>query len=309
MAISEPVRRILEGFDGERPGTKAKLASLLMHGRLAGTGKLMILPVDQGFEHGPARSFAMNPAAYDPQYLFQLAIDARLSALAGPVGLLGACADRLAGEVPIILKASSADSLAQEHDQAVTATVRDALELGCAAIGYTIYPGADRQYEMFEEVRDGIAEARANGLAAMIWAYPRGGALAHEDETALDIVAYAAHIAALLGAHIIKVKLPTERIAQHEAQDAYAGRNWRSLETRVAHVMQAAFAGKRIVVFSGGPLADQRELVEQVRAIARGGGHGSIVGRNSFQRTHDEALALLDEIAGVYGAAEKRVQA
>jgi class I fructose-bisphosphate aldolase len=262
----------------------------------------MILPVDQGFEHGPARSFAANADAYDPHYLFHLAIDAGLSALAAPFGLLAAGADRFAGDVPLILKANNADSLASEYDQAVTASVRDALDLGCSAIGYTIYPGAERQYEMFEEARAGIAEARSYGLATMIWAYPRGGSLSLEDETALDIVAYAAHVAALLGAHIIKVKLPSARIAQESSRSVYAreGADWSRLEKRISHVMQAAFAGSRIVVFSGGPLAERQDLIDQVRAIRSGGGHGSILGRNSFQRSREEALALLADIAGVY---------
>jgi class I fructose-bisphosphate aldolase len=302
MHLPEPVARILGWYDGERPGVKANLARLLLHGRTGGSGKLLILPVDQGFEHGPARSFASNPAGFDPAYHFELGISAGVSALAAPLGFLSACADRYAGALPLILKANHADNLATTRNQAVTATVRDALELGCTAIGYTIYPGSDFQYEMFEEVRAGIAEARAVGLPVMLWAYPRGGSISKEGETALDVVSYAAHIAALLGAHIIKVKPPTERIEFADARPAYAamGRDFSRLQTRVAHVVESALAGRRLVVFSGGPAKTLDEIHAEVGSIAAGGGHGSIIGRNSFQRPRPEALAMLERIAAVY---------
>lgn len=302
MLITEAVREVLGLYDGERPGVKASLARMLMHGRMGGSGRLVILPVDQGFEHGPARSFSANPAAYDPRYVFELAIEAGLSALAAPLGLLAAGADRYAGEIPLILKANSANSLGTVKDEAITATVRDALELGCSAIGYTIYPGSDRQYDMFEEVRAGAAEAKANGLAVVIWAYPRGGTLSKEAETALDVVAYGAHIAALLGAHIIKVKPPTALVEQPEAKQAYeiAGSDFSQLDRRIAHVVQSAFDGRRIVIFSGGAARDKNSVLEEVRAIRRGGGRGSIVGRNAFQRPRAEALELLDQIISIH---------
>lgn len=301
-ALTDAVRRILGHYDGERPGVKANLARLMMQGRMSGSGRLVILPVDQGFEHGPLRSFATNPPAYDPLYHFRLAIEAGLSALAAPYGLLAAGADRHAGEVPLILKANNANALGGIKDEAITATVKDALELGCAAIGYTIYPGSDRQYEMFEEVRAGAAEARANGLAVVVWAYPRGGTLHAEDETALDVVAYGAQIAAQLGAHIIKVKAPTPNFAQAGNAELFAGTGLdvAKLEDRIAHVVQAAFAGRRIVIFSGGPTRSDDELLAEVRGIHAGGGFGSIVGRNAFQRPHDEALKLLGAICDIH---------
>jgi class I fructose-bisphosphate aldolase len=273
-----------------------------MQGRMAGSGRLVILPVDQGFEHGPLRSFAVNPPAYDPLYHFRLAIEAELSALAAPYGLLAAGADRHAGEIPLILKANNANALGTVKDEAVTATVRDALELGCVGIGYTIYPGSDRQYEMFEEVRVAAAEARACGLVVVVWAYPRGGALRPEDEAALDVVAYGAQIAAQLGAHIIKVKAPSALLGQSESAGAVAaaGLDTSSLANRVAHVVQSAFAGRRIVIFSGGPTRDDAQLLEEVRQIHAGGGFGSIVGRNAFQRPREQALPLLERIGDIH---------
>ncbi len=301
--MSERVREILGWYEGEPPGVKANLYRLLMHGRLAGTGRLVILPVDQGFEHGPARSFAPNPPAYDPHYLFRLAIEAGLSAYAAPLGLLAQGADSFAGRVPLILKMNSANSLhAGAPDQALTASVDDALRLGCIGVGFTIYPGSERQYDMIEELREVIREARSKGLLAVVWSYPRGGRLAKEDETALDVVAYAAHMAALLGAHLIKVKPPTDRIALDAARAVYEAQEIprATLADRIRHVVQCAFAGKRLVVFSGGEAKDTEGLLAEIRQIRDGGGAGSIIGRNSFRRPWAEALDLLDRIIRIY---------
>jgi class I fructose-bisphosphate aldolase len=303
MQLSSAVRDVLDNYADERPGVRANLARLMMHGATAGSGRLVVLPVDQGFEHGPARSFAANPAAYDPHYLFSLAVAARVSAFAAPYGLLASGAGRFAGEVPLILKANSANAFGAIKDEAITATVRDALDLGCVAVGYTIYPGADRQYEMFEEVRSAAAEARASGLAVVLWAYPRGGGLSAAGETALDVVAYAAQIAAQLGAHIIKVKLPSAHIELEASRTAYAGFDLDDPVRRVAHVVESAFAGRRLVVFSGGALKDDAALEAEARTIVAGGGSGSIVGRNSFQRPRDEAIAMLERLAGIYTGA------
>src|ERR1044071_10286250 len=139
--MNERVREILSWYASDNPGTRPNLARILNHGRLGGTGKLVILPVDQGFEHGPGRSFAPNPAGYDPLYHFQLAIDAGLSAYASLLGFLEAGAAEFAGQVPLILKLNSHDLLHPEPEPltAQTSSVRDALRLGCVAIGYTIY--------------------------------------------------------------------------------------------------------------------------------------------------------------------------
>ena len=300
MKLTKTVRRILDGYESDNPGTKANLARILMAGRLGGTGRMVILPVDQGFEHGPARSFAVNPPAYDPHYHFRLAIDAGLNAYAAPLGMLEAGAATFAGQIPTILKLNSSNSWATAKDQAVTAGVDDALRLGCSAIGLTIYPGSESFDEMVEEARELIAEAKSVGLAAVVWSYPRGGKLSKEGELALDVGAYAAHLACLIGAHIVKVKLPTDHIEQPDARKAYEGGDWSTQAKRVAHVVQACFEGRRLVVFSGGATKGADAVFEDARAIAEGGGNGSIIGRNSFQRPRDEALALLDRIVRIY---------
>jgi class I fructose-bisphosphate aldolase len=304
MSFTPTVRTILSHYESDNPGTKGNLARILTHGRLGGTGKLIILPVDQGFEHGPARSFAINPPAYDPHYHYQLAIDAGLSAYAAPLGMLEAGADTFAGQIPTILKLNSSNSWATSVDQAVTGSVDDALRLGCSAIGFTIYPGSDNIFEMMEEIRDLSAEAKAVGLATVIWSYPRGGNLSKEGELALDVGAYAAHMAALLGAHIIKVKLPTAHIEQKEAQKAYEGGDWSTQAKRVAHVVQSSFAGRRIVIFSGGAAKGADAVYQDARDIRDGGGFGSIIGRNTFQRPRADALSMLDKLIRIYKGEE-----
>jgi fructose-bisphosphate aldolase, class I len=304
MKLTRKVKSILANYETDNLGTKANLARMLMHGKLGGTGKMIILPVDQGFEHGPARSFAVNPDAYDPHYHFQLAVDAGLNAYAAPLGWLEAGADSFVGELPTILKMNSSNSLAasKAYDQAITGSVKDALRLGCSAVGFTIYPGSDNAFAMMEEIRAIAEEAKAAGLAVVIWSYPRGGALSKEGETALDVGAYAAHMAALLGAHIIKVKLPSDFLEQAEAKKVYeAQKIARSTQAeRVAHVVQSCFNGRRIVVFSGGASKDANAVYDDARAIRDGGGNGSIIGRNTFQRPRAEAIDMLGKLVAIY---------
>ena len=300
MRVSQRVKKILDWYEGDPPGVKANLARILMHGKLGGTGKLVILPVDQGFEHGPARSFAPNPAAYDPHYHYQLAIDAGLSAYAAPLGMIAAGADTYAGALPTILKVNSSNSLATSKDQAVTAGVKDALRLGCAAIGFTIYPASEHAFDQMEELRDLTAEAKASGLAVVVWSYPRGPALDKNAETAVDICAYAAHMAALMGANIIKVKPPTAHIGLEAARKSYEKIDISTLPKRVAHVMQSAFNGKRVVVFSGGEAKGLDAVFEEIKGLRDGGASGSIIGRNTFQRPKDQALDMLGKVIDIY---------
>jgi len=309
MKASRIVKTILSHYEGETPGVKGKLCQMLMHGKLKGTGKMIILPVDQGFEHGPARSFAANEPAYDPHYHYQLAIDAGLNAYAAPLGPLEAGADTFAGQIPTILKVNSANSLMSGtagKNQAVTAGVDDALRLGCAAIGFTIYPGSDMAFDMMEEIVEMRREAAAKGVATVIWSYPRGEGVTKDGETAIDVAAYAAHIAALLGAHIIKIKLGTDHLMLPEARKVYEEQkiDVATQAARVAHCVKSAFNGRRIIVFSGGAKKGEDSVYDDARAIRDGGGNGSIIGRNSFQRERGDALAMLDKLVGIYKGAE-----
>ena len=305
MKVTEQVKRILDKYGSDSPGTKVNLARMLGTGRLGGTGKLVILPVDQGFEHGPARSFAPNPAGYDPAYHAQVAVDAGLNAYASVLGMIEAVADQYAAQIPLILKMNSSNSLSRAKEapsQAITGSVDDAVRLGCAAIGYTIYPGSDVAFDMMEDLRELTEEAKAKGLAVVVWSYPRGGALSKDGELAIDVGAYAAHMAALLGAHIIKVKLPTDYIEQGEAKKVYEkeGIDISTQAARVKHVMQVAFNGRRIVVFSGGAMKGADAVYQDAQDIYDGGGNGQIIGRNTFQRPREQALEMLDKIVNIF---------
>lgn len=306
--MSDRIKEILGWYGADNPGTLNNLARMLYHGYLGGTGKMVILPVDQGFEHGPARSFAPNPDGYDPYYHFNIAIEAGCNAYAAPLGFLEQGAREFAGQLPLILKLNNSDSLYSTKNPipALTASVRDALRLGCCAIGFTIYPGSCERKYMYQELRELAEEAKANGLAVVVWSYPRGEGLSKAGETAIDVSAYAAQIAAQLGAHIIKVKPPTDVIEQDAARKVYEKHQIpvSTLADRVRHVVQSAFNGKRIVIFSGGPAKGDSKILEEIRGISAGGGFGSIIGRNSFQRSREDGLKLLRAVMDIYKEAK-----
>jgi class I fructose-bisphosphate aldolase len=302
MAHSDRVKQILSWYPSDNPGVLTNLARLMNTGALAGTGKMVILPVDQGFEHGPARSFQPNPAGYDPDYHAQLAIDSACNAYAAPLGFLEAVAGKLCGEIPLILKLNNSDSLSKvDPMSALTGTVKDAVRLGCSAIGYTIYPGSSLRNQQYQDLRDLIAEAKDAGLPTVLWAYPRGN-MSKDGETAIDVVAYAAQISAQLGAHIIKVKPPKDFIEQAEAKKVFEKYSipTKTMADRVRHVVQSAFNGKRIVIFSGGESKETSALLEEIKGIKEGGGFGSIMGRNAFQRPRDESIKLLKDVMNVF---------
>ncbi|MBS0658916.1 MAG: class I fructose-bisphosphate aldolase [Verrucomicrobia bacterium] len=304
MGITDRVREILSWYPSDNPGTLGNLYRMMMTGTLAGTGKMVILPVDQGFEHGPVRTYQPNPATYDPEYHIRLAIDSGCNAYAAPLGQLEAVAGRFAGQIPLILKLNNSDTLAKidQPISALTGSVDDAVRLGCSAIGYTIYPGSGQRNRMYEDLRALTAEAKAKGLAVVTWAYPRGAGLSKDGETAVDVAAYAAQIAAQLGSHVIKVKPPKAHLEQAEAKKVFEKYNvpWTTLEERTRHVVQSAFGGKRIVIFSGGEAKGNDEVLEEVRGLAKGGAFGSIMGRNAFQRPRDEALVLLRDVMAIF---------
>lgn len=300
--MTQQVESILANYAGETPGVLGNLRRLLQHGRLAGTGKMVILPVDQGFEHGPARSFAPNPAGYDPEYHVQLAIESGCNAYAAPLGAIEAVASRHAGVIPLILKVNNSDSMGgpAQPCSALTSSVQDAVRLGCSAIGFTIYPGSGERNVMYQQIRDLIREARNVGLPTVLWAYARGENLDSKAETAVDIIAYAAHVACQLGAHVVKVKPPTSAIGLEAARSSYKNIPVETLEDRIKHVVNSSFAGKRMVIFSGGPSKGTEDVLEEIRGLAKGGAFGSIMGRNAFQRPRADAVKLLQDAMEIF---------
>lgn len=298
------VREILSWYGSDNPGVLTNLARMMNQGRLKGTGKMVILPVDQGFEHGPARSFAKNPDGYDPHYHFELAIESGCSAYAAPLGFIEAGARDFAGEIPLILKINNSDTLYSNKSpiSALSSNIDDALRLGCAGIGFTIYPGSSERKTMYEEIAEASRQAKQAGLAVVMWSYPRGDQLSKEGETGVDVVAYAAQIAAQLGAHIIKIKPPTAHIEQDAARKVYEAQGIKvsTLADRARHVVQSSFNGKRIVIFSGGEAKGTEDVLKEVTELARGGAFGSIMGRNAFQRPKKEAIQLLNQVQDIF---------
>ena len=307
--MTNRVKNILSFYKSENPKVTANLTRILNQGALGGTGKLLILPVDQGFEHGPILSFLENPPAYDPHYHFKLAVTAGLSAYAAPLGFLRAGFKEFADKIPLILKLNSSDSLYKDPSApipALTAGIESALEMGCSAVGFTIYPGSEKRKTMYEEVAQISEQARKQGLPVVIWSYPRGKGISKKGETALDVVAYSAHIAAQLGAHIIKVKPPADYIENPEIKNLFQQKGIKTdkLSDRVRYIIQSAFNGKRIVIFSGGPAKDKASLIKEIKELCEGGSFGSIVGRNAFKRPFDQAVSLLKEITNIYSEAQ-----
>lgn len=302
--MSPRVKEILSWYGSENPGTLANMARMMNHGRLAGTGKLVILPVDQGFEHGPARSFAKNPAGYDPLYHYNLAIESGCNAYAAPLGAIEAGAREFAGEIPLILKINNSETLwnPKHPISALTSGIDDALRLGCAGIGFTIYPGSGERKQMYEELARATAEAKKAGLAVVVWSYARGESLSKEGETAIDVIAYSAHIACQLGANIVKVKPPSAHIEQEAARKVYQSENIKidTMADRIRHVVQSCFNGRRVVIFSGGDAKGTDDLLKEVKGLADGGGFGSIMGRNAFQRPKAESIKLLHDVMDLF---------
>ena len=303
MKNSKRVDEIISWYDHENEGTKENIERLLNTGYLAGTGKLVILPVDQGFEHGPSKSFVPNPDAFDPDYHFNFAIEAGCNAYAAPLGFIEHGAKKYFKQLPLILKLNNSDSLySGDPVQVMTSTVDDAVRLGCAAVGFSIYPGSNSSPKMYSELRQITIEAKSKGLAVVVWSYPRGGNLNKEDEAAFDVVSYAAHIAAQMGANIIKIKPPTSHVSKKDILNILTKHNVKleNLSDRISHCIQSSFNGKRIVIFSGGAAKEKKEILSEIREIAKGGGFGSIVGRNSFQRPFSEGVSLMREIMDIY---------
>lgn len=303
MRISQTVRRVLNDYSSENLGTQTNIARILSSGKLAGTGKMIVYAIDQGFEHGPGRSFEVNPPSYDPHYHFKFGVDAGVSAIAVPLGMMECAGPSFVGAVPTILKINSSNSLYRNKtapDQSCNATVKDAVRLGCAGVGFTLYPGSDQNLDIMEECREVIAEAKAHGLAAVIWSYARGGDVSKEGELALDVITYGAHLACQLGAHIVKVKPPTAHIELEAAKKAYASVKKDTLADRVAHVKQSCFGGRRLVVFSGMEATSEEAVLNNMRQVAIGGGNGTAIGRNLFQRPRDEALKVADQLTQIF---------
>lgn len=314
LALPGPdfVSRVLAQSD--RPAQVLRnLQSLFGHGRLAGTGYLSILPVDQGIEHSAAASFAPNPAYFDPENLARLALEGGCSAFASTVGVLGLLARKHAHRIPFIAKLNHNELLTypNHHDQIFFAQVRQAWDLGAAAVGATVYFGSPESARQIQEVSQAFAEAHRLGMATVLWAYLRNPAFQTKDadyHLAADLTGQANHLAASLQADIVKQKAPetnggfTALKFGKTHPDVYGKLAGDHPIDRVRYQVLNCFAGRAGLINSGGASGkdDLKAAVRTAVINKRGGGMGLISGRKAFQRPMAEGVQLLHAIQDVY---------
>ncbi len=298
LSAGTPFRRPALSSLGLSPGKRTRLKRLLYH-HGPGGGTLLILPIDQGLEHGPADFFS-NPDALDPDYQFRLARDGHFSAIALHVGLAERYFGEYAGDVPLILKLNGKTSIPSDAQafSALTGSVEDAARLGADAVGYTVYvgsPSQDRDFEQFRMVRE---EAESLGLPVIVWAYPRGEAVAKKGgKESLYAIDYAARVALELGADIVKLNYPVRSDKDKDSPPPY---NALALSPQDAFRKVVESAGRALVLVSGGEKVDDTDLLEKVRMSMAGGATGIIFGRNLWQRPWDDALRISREVHAIF---------
>lgn len=307
------VDRVLADSD-RPPRVLASMQRLFDHGRLAGTGYLSILPVDQGVEHSGGASFAPNPIYFKPEAIIQLALESGCNAVASTLGVLGALARRYAHRIPFILKLNHNELLSYPniHDQTLFATVEQAFELGAVAVGATVYFGSAQSRRQIQEVSQAFALAHKLGMATILWAYLRNDAFKSGDadyHTAADLTGQANHLAVTIQADIVKQKLATCNGGYKALQ---FGKTSKQVYERLTsdHPIDLAryqvancYMGRAGLINSGGESSGENDLAQAVRTAVinkRAGGMGLICGRKAFQKPFSEGIALLHAIQDVY---------
>jgi class I fructose-bisphosphate aldolase len=277
------------------PGKRARLHRMLYEFG-PGNGTLMLLPIDQGIEHGP-RDFFPNPASKDPDYQFRLAAEAGYSAIACQIGLATKYYPDYAGRVPLILKVNGKTDIPPSNRALSTlnASVEDAVRLGADAIGYTLYVGSPRQDEDLLQLKQVREDCDRFGMPLVIWSYPRGEAVEGKGgQNSFYAIDYAARMAMEMGADIVKLNMP--KIDPEKDKDSPAPYNEGGFtqEEAIAHCVESA--GRALVVLSGGSKIDDDKLLEQTRFVMEAGGSGVIYGRNVWQREWNEAIEIIEQI-------------
>lgn len=283
---------------GLSPGKRTRLKRLL-YDYGPGGGTLLVLPIDQGLEHGPVDFFS-NPDALDPDYQYRLAKEGNFSAIALHIGLAEKYFHRYAGEVPLILKLNGKTAIPSDAQSfsSLTGTVEDAVRLGADAVGYTVYvgsPAQDRDFAQFQQVR---READRFGMPVIVWAYPRGDAVAKRGgKESLYAIDYAARVALELGADVVKLNYPVRSEKDTESPAPY---NTLQLSPEAAFRKVVESAGRALVLVSGGEKVGDPELLEKVRMSMNAGATGIIFGRNLWQRPWDDALRITRDLHGIF---------
>src|SRR5215211_1431261 len=288
------------------PGKRTRLRRLLFEFG-PGNGTLMLLPIDQGIEHGP-RDFFPNPASKDPEYQFRLAAEAGYSAIACQIGLATKYYPDYAGQVPLILKVNGKTDVppSEEAFSPTNASVEDAVRLGADVVGYTLYVGSPRQDDDLLQLKGVREDCDRYGMPLMIWAYPRGSAIEKKGgRDSFYAIDYAARLAMEMGADIVKLNMP--KIDPENDKDSPAPYNEGgfSQEDAIQHVV--ASAGRALVVLSGGSRVDDDKLLDQTRFIMEAGGSGVIYGRNVWQRPHKDAVEIIEQIKEIMLSSVTRI--
>ncbi|MFP4262649.1 MAG: class I fructose-bisphosphate aldolase [Halomonas sp.] len=308
--------------DSDRsPAVMRSLQALFDHGRLGGSGYLSLLPVDQGIEHSAGASFAPNPLYFDPAKIVELAIEGGCNGVASTLGVLASVARRYAHKIPMILKLNHNETLSHPaiYDQTLFAQVEQAFDMGCVAVGATIYFGSHESRRQIMEISEAFERAHQLGMATVLWAYLRNPAFKHEGtdyHLAADLTGQANHLAATLKADIVKQKLP-------ETNGGYRAIGFGHTHDRVYDTLAAdhpidlaryqvacCYMGRAGLINSGGGAKGASDLGEAVRTAVinkRAGGMGLISGRKAFQKPMDEGVELLNAIQDVYLSKEVTV--
>ena len=277
------------------PGKRARLHRLLYEFG-PGNGTLMLLPIDQGIEHGP-RDFFPNPASKDPDYQFRLAAEAGYSALACQIGMAEKYYPDYAGQVPLILKVNGKTDIPSSAQALSTcnASVEDAVRLGADAVGYTLYVGSPRQDEDLVQLRQVREDCDRFGMPLVIWSYPRGEAIDGKGgATSFYAIDYAARLAMEMGADVVKLNMPV--INPEKDRDAQPPYNEMEVTADEAMRQCVESAGRSLVVLSGGSKVDDATVLDHTRSIMEAGGSGVIFGRNVWQREWNDALEIIAKI-------------
>ncbi len=295
MAMTQARRVTLAQMDHLSIGKRTRLQRLL-YGAGPANGTLMLLPIDQGLEHGP-RDFFVNPPAKDPEFQLQLALDGGFSGIVFQVGIASKYMPKFAGKVPLILKLNGKTEIPPDTApiSPCIASVEDAVRLGADAVGYTLYVGSPLQTQDFEQFRRVREDAERYGMPIVVWSYPRGEAIeAKGGRDSFYAIDYAARTAAELGADVIKVNVPKMNPDKDKAAPAPYSTTPFTVDEALRQIV--ASAGKTVVIFSGGEKQDESGVVEKARVGMEAGGTGVIFGRNLWQRPMADALKLAGEI-------------
>ena len=308
------VKKVLSWYAGEPTAVITNLARVLEHGELAGTGRVSVLPIDQDFELGHL-ALAPNSEIFSAKAQWDLAIEAGFSAFAATLGTLRqfAADPAYVGRIPLILKINSSSPLSKGQsapDQALTASVKAAKELGCVGVGFTHYLGSPTDIEMTEELKDVIAEARDEGLFTAVWSYARrygeNAKIKSNCEQAIDVISDAARVAVGLGAHMVKIKMPNEKFGMVSNEEKFKefGIPYETQQERLAHVVNVT-GKRRLIVVAGGDAKDEQGVLAEVTAGCLGGTRGVAMGRNAFQLSAEEARGRMAKIHDILRNTER----